>query len=118
VEVVGYLAHDGIDVEAALAEPVDADALQDPKHVGPFLLGGLRAVALPHDHRHHADLAVRDPAHVVFVVPRRDAGRLAKLALRHGCSLPRYVQVFARGASNCWLGWGRGDSSRTSSGHG
>src|SRR5438067_8248219 len=81
VEVVGDLAHDGVDMEAAFAESLRADALQSGEHVRPLLVWGLGPVTLPHDHGHHADLAVGHPAHVVLVVPGREAGRLAQFAM-------------------------------------
>src|SRR5437588_46795 len=81
VEVVGDLAHDRIDVEPTLAEALGADALQGGEHVGPLVLGGLGAVPLPDDHGDSADLALGDPADVVLVEPRRDARRLAELAV-------------------------------------
>ncbi len=40
-------------------------------------------VLAPHDHRHRADLAFRDPAQVVLEEPRGDARRLAQVAVSH-----------------------------------
>ena len=49
-------------------------------HVRELLGRRIDAVAPPHDHRRRADLALGDPADVVFVVPGRDARRLAEVA--------------------------------------
>ena len=81
VEVVRDLTHDGVDVEPVGPEALGANPLELVEHVGPLIFGRLGAVLLPHDHRHITDLAIGDPAHVVLVVPRRDARRLAELAL-------------------------------------
>ena len=61
--------------EASVGHPA-----QLVEHVREVLVGRRRAVVLPHDHGHPAHLAVGHPADVVFVVPLREAGRLAEVA--------------------------------------
>ncbi len=66
----------------SLAEHVGAHACQVRPPCGPGVGRRLGAVPAPDDHRGGADLALRDPADVVLVEPRRDAGRLAEVAAR------------------------------------
>src|SRR5436190_18214925 len=51
------------------------------------MLRRIRVVAPPHDHRHRADLALRDPAELVLVEPRRDSGFLAQITISHNPDL-------------------------------
>src|SRR5215470_8170816 len=71
VPVIGNVAH-------VIVDPVRTDLplghrVQLGAHVSQVLVGWLRAVPAPDHHRHLADLALGDPAHVVLVEPRRDA---------------------------------------------
>jgi len=70
--VVGDIAHVIVDVD--LPELTSRDLEETLVHVGQMLDGWLRPMVSPHHHRHVADIALRDPANVVFVVPRGDAG--------------------------------------------
>ncbi len=51
-------------------------------HVRELIGRRVHAVPAPYDHRRGADLALRDPADVVLVEPRRDPGCLAEVAVR------------------------------------
>jgi carboxymethylenebutenolidase len=82
MEVVGDLAADRIDAPLSHPPPRVGHSPERGEHV--LVVDGRRVgpVLLPHHHRHIARLAVRDPADVVLVVPRRHRRRLAQLALR------------------------------------
>ena len=80
VEVVRDLAHDPVNRPFALTEAGVGHPRQLGHHVLDGVLGRRRTVVLPHDHGHAADLAVGHPAHVVLVVPLRQARRLAEVA--------------------------------------
>ena len=68
VVVVGDVAHVVVDVVLELE--VHGDHLGELRvHVLELVGRRLGAVGPPHDHRHRADLALRDPAHVVLVEP-------------------------------------------------
>src|SRR4029077_6847636 len=69
VIVVGDVAHVAVDV--VLAELGGRDLTQSLPHVGHVLGRRRGAVPAPDHHRHLADLALRDPADVVLVKPRR-----------------------------------------------
>jgi hypothetical protein len=80
VVVVGDIAHVVVDVDAAkVGRGYFAEA---GVHVGELSRWRLGAVAAPDDHRRLADLALRDPADVVLVVPRRDPRGRTQLAPR------------------------------------
>ena len=70
--VVGDIAH--VIVHEDLPELVSGDFTETRVHVGQMVDGRLRAVEAPHHHRHVANIALGDPANIVFVVPRGDAG--------------------------------------------
>src|SRR6266481_5414822 len=78
VVVVGDVAH--VTVDVILAELGRRDLTQPLAHVGQVLGRRLRAVPAPDDHRHLADLALRDPADVVLVKPRRQLLGPAQIA--------------------------------------
>src|SRR5690348_13036009 len=79
VVVVGDVAHVIVDVALA-AEHAGGDLPQQGVHVALVLGGWLGAVVAPHHHGHVADVALRDPADVVLVVPGRDLRRPAQVA--------------------------------------
>ena len=72
VIVVGDIAH--VIVHVDLAELASRDLAEPLVHVRQMLRGRFRAVETPHHHRHIAHIALGDPANIVFVIPRRDAG--------------------------------------------
>src|SRR5713101_5292224 len=80
VKVVGDLPHHWIDRERIRPELLDRDSLQHGEHVRTLVVSRRRSALLPHDHRHVADLTIGDPAHIVLVIPRGEASRLAQLA--------------------------------------
>lgn len=80
VVVVRNVAHVVVDVVLE-REVLDHNRLEPGVHVHQVLLGGLGTVVTPDDHRNRADLALCDPAHVVLMEPRRDARRLAEVAV-------------------------------------
>ncbi len=91
VEVVGDLAHVGVDDEAFGAPATGSDSLETGEHVGAVGFGRFGAVGPPHDHRDAADLAVGHPADVVIVVPRGDLGGLTQLADARLDAFPRLI---------------------------
>ena len=97
MEVIGDLSHHLVDGEAAVPETSGRDRSQLSDHVVEDVVRRFDAVLLPHDHRDVADLAVGDPAHVVLVVPRRDARRLAQFTARRRGAQPTTSQI------SCWL---------------
>src|SRR5207248_6790457 len=90
VIVVRNVAHVVVDIVLELEEALH-DRRQLLVHVRELRRWRGGAMASPHDHRNRADLALRDPTHVVLVEPRRDACRFAQIApvsplerFRHG----------------------------------
>src|SRR5262245_51018879 len=71
VPVVGNIAH--VIVHVVLADLRERHVMQAGAHVLAMLSGRLRAVPAPDHHGHVADVALRDPADVVLVVPGRHA---------------------------------------------
>ena len=64
-------------VDELLVRPPPPGLVEVALHV----VGGQRGVSAPHHHRHEADLAVRDPADLIFEVALGEDGRLAELAV-------------------------------------
>jgi hypothetical protein len=82
VEVVRDVPHVLVDAIAVLAEPFVSDDAQHREQVRTDVVGWIVPVLAPHDHGDLADLAVRDPAPVVFEVPGRESLRLTEIAAR------------------------------------
>jgi hypothetical protein len=102
VEVIGYLTHDRVDPELAIPELLSRHTCQLAEHVRFLVSWRTRAMALPDHHRHRADLALGDPAHLVFVEPGRDPGGLAELAGRR----PGRPVAFVNGAAGALVASG------------
>jgi hypothetical protein len=66
-------------VHVDLAELTSRDLAEPLVHVREVLRGRFRAVEAPHHHRYITHIALRDPANIVLVVPRRDAGCPTKI---------------------------------------
>ena len=79
VIVVGDVPH--VIVQPELPEPGRRDLGEARAHVGEVLLGRSDAVEAPDHHGCVADVALGNPADVVLVVPRRDAGGAAEVAV-------------------------------------
>ena len=95
VEVVGDLAHHGVDDEATLAEHTRGDLGQGGQHALALIGLGRRPVTAPHDHRDVARVAVGHPAQLVLVVPARHARRVAQLAPVHDAHRSRASRISA-----------------------
>ena len=77
--VVGDVAAMAVDDPAR--EMLGRGALEGGRHVRDLVGRRIDAVPPPHHHRHVAELAVGDPAHVVLVMPLRKAGGLAQVTV-------------------------------------
>lgn len=80
VIVLGDVAHVVVDGPRGVHELLISDFGEDLMEVSAHLVGGQCVVHTPDHHRHEADLAVRDPTDLVFVVALGEDGRLAELA--------------------------------------
>jgi hypothetical protein len=81
VVVVGNIAHVVIDGPGGIYKLFVRDFGEDLVEVALDLIGRLRIVRSPDDHRHEAYLAVPDPTGLVFEVALGEDGRLAEFTL-------------------------------------
>ena len=96
MKVLGDLAHGPVDRCVARAEALVACLGEHRHHVLDVGLARLGAVPFPDDHRCGAGLAIGHPAHVVFVIPVREARSLAQLATFDFADGHRQQSSFAR----------------------
>jgi hypothetical protein len=81
VIVVGNIAHVVIDGPRSIHKLFVRDFGEDLVEVAFNLLGRVRIVRSPNDHRHEANLAVPDPTGLVLEVALGEDGRLAEFTL-------------------------------------
>ena len=75
--MIGDVAHMVVEIE--FTELIASDLLDPLVHVGEMVGRWLGAMEAPNDHRHFADLTLRNPTDVILVIPGCDAGRSAEI---------------------------------------
>jgi hypothetical protein len=91
--MVGDVAHVVVDGPGRIDELLLGDASQRVMKRSLHVLGRFGIMHPPYDHRHETDLAVTDPAQLVFEVPLRDDCSLAELARTAHCTCKMIVDL-------------------------
>jgi hypothetical protein len=93
VIMVRDIAHVVVDGPARVDELLLRDAREHFKKVAFHVIGRFGIVHTPHDHRHEADLAVTDPARLVFEVSLRYDRGFTELAAVAHCTCKMTVDL-------------------------